>query len=67
MQMLKTATGVDIQSMVKSAVDTSSSSSGEVVTGSAKESSGPDQPHQWRVRPCPWVWPIDRPSRPNTN
>lgn len=40
MQMLKTATGVDIQSMVKSAVDTSSSSSGEVVTGSAKESSG---------------------------
>ena len=39
MQMLKTATGVDLQSMLKSAVDTSSSS-GEVVTGSAEESSG---------------------------
>jgi len=39
LQMLKTATGVDLQSMLKTAVD-SSSSSGEVMTGSAKESSG---------------------------
>ena len=38
LQMLKTATGVDLQSMLKSAVDTSSSSSGEVVAGSAEES-----------------------------
>ncbi len=39
LQMLKTATGVDLQSMLKSAVDTSASSSGEVVAGSAEESS----------------------------
>ncbi|MDZ5619503.1 SPFH domain-containing protein [Nocardioides sp. HM23] len=38
LQMLKTATGVDLQSMLKSAVDTSSSSSGEVVPGSAEKS-----------------------------
>jgi len=39
LQMLKTATGVDLQSMLKSAVDTSSSSSGEVVPGTAEDSS----------------------------
>ena len=38
LQMLKTATGVDLQSMLKTVVDTSSSS-GEVVTGSAEKSS----------------------------
>ncbi|WP_322937403.1 flotillin family protein [Nocardioides bizhenqiangii] len=38
LQMLKTATGVDLQSMLKSAVDTSSSSSREVVPGSAEKS-----------------------------
>jgi flotillin len=42
MQMLKTATGVDLQSMLKSVVDTSSSSSSssssEVVAGEAEES-----------------------------
>jgi flotillin len=39
LQMLKTATGVDLQSMLKSAVDSSSSSSRDVVAGTAEESS----------------------------
>jgi flotillin len=41
LQMLKTATGVDLQSMLKSAVDSSSSSSSsrDVVAGTAEESS----------------------------